>query len=82
VSPGCSVIELFAPDYVDVSYWKLVDCVPDVSYRYLLGTGRMPKPGREETGVMSDITVDLDALRRALDSEPTQASRSVPSRGR
>jgi glycosyl transferase family 61 len=81
VSPGCSVIELFAPDYVDVSYWKLVDCVPDVSYRYLLGEGRMPKPGREETGVMSDITIDLDALRRALDSEPTEASRSVPSRG-
>jgi capsular polysaccharide biosynthesis protein len=69
-SSGASVIELFAPDYVDVSYWKVADCVRGLTYRYLLGTGRMPRPGREETGVMSDITVDIAALQRALDGLP------------
>jgi hypothetical protein len=68
-SPGASVIELFAPDYVTVCYWKLADCVPGLTYRYLLGTGRRPRSGRMN-GVMSDITVDLDALKRALDSLP------------
>jgi len=71
-SPGASVIEMFAPDYVDVSYWKLADCLPDVSYRYLLGTGPTPRPGREEVAVMNDITVDIGALERMLDSPPNR----------
>jgi Glycosyltransferase 61 len=69
-SPGASVIELFAPDYVNPSYWKLVDCIPGLGYRYLVGTGRAPRSGRMN-GVMSDITIDLAALGRALDSLPT-----------
>jgi capsular polysaccharide biosynthesis protein len=71
VSPGASVIEFFAPYYVDDSYWKLVDCVPGVTYRYLLGTGRQPPARRGDAiSVMADITVDLAALERALDSLP------------
>jgi hypothetical protein len=72
-SPGASVVELFAPDYVDVSYWKLADCIPDFNYRYLIGVGPKPRPGREEVAVMNDITVDLGALRRTLDGLPVAA---------
>jgi capsular polysaccharide biosynthesis protein len=67
-SAGASVIEILAPDYVDVGFWKLAAAIPGLNYRYLLGRGRRPRPGREEVGVMSDITVDLGALERALDS--------------
>jgi hypothetical protein len=70
-SPGASVIELFPPDYVQLCYWKLADCVPGLSYRYLVGTGRAPRSGRMN-GVMSDITVDLAALKRALDALPAE----------
>jgi capsular polysaccharide biosynthesis protein len=64
-SPGASVVELFAPEYVQLCYWKLADCVPGLSYRYLLGAGRGPRDGRMN-GVMSDITIDLPSLDRAL----------------
>ena len=69
-SSGASVVEILAPNYVDVSYWKLADCVPGLTYRYLLGVGKQPRAGREEVGVMNDITVDLPALERTLDSLP------------
>jgi capsular polysaccharide biosynthesis protein len=70
-SPGASVIELFAPDYVQLCYWKLAYCVPGLGYRYLLGTGQEPRSDRM-TGVMSDITIDLAALDRALDALPVE----------
>jgi hypothetical protein len=70
-SPGASVIELFAPDYVQGCYWKLADCVPGLGYRYLLGAGRGPRGGRMN-GVMSDITIELPALERALDALPVE----------
>ncbi len=70
-SPGASVIELFAPDYVQGCYWKLADCVPGLAYRYLVGAGEGPR-GDEMQGVMSDITIDLAALERALDSLPAE----------
>jgi hypothetical protein len=68
-SPGATVIEFFDPDYLNVSYWKLADSIPGVSYRYLLGTGR----ARTGTAVMSDITLDVGALERALDALPVAA---------
>ena len=71
-SPGASVIELFAPDYVEGSYWKLVDCVPGVSTATCWGPGRRPAPAGRRSRVMSDITVDLAALTRALDSLPNR----------
>jgi hypothetical protein len=66
-SPGASVVELFAPDYVQTCYWKLADGVPGLAYRYLVGVGH-PRGEKRNAGVMSDITVDLDALAGALDS--------------
>jgi Glycosyltransferase 61 len=70
-SPGASVVELFAPDYVQGCYWKLADCVSGLGYRYLLGSGRGPRGG-DMNGVMSDITIDLAALRRTLDALPVE----------
>jgi Glycosyltransferase 61 len=70
-SPGASVVELFAPDYVQGCYWKIADCVEGVGYRYLLGAGRSPRGGRMN-GVMSDITIELAALERALDALPAE----------
>ena len=72
-SPGSSVVELFAPDYVQGCYWKLADCVPGLGYRYLVGAGRAPRGGRM-TGVMSDITIDLAMLGRTLNSMSTEAA--------
>jgi glycosyl transferase family 61 len=72
-SPGASVVELFAPDYVQGCYWKLADCVPGLGYRYLIGNGRGPRSGRMN-GVMSDITIDLPALERGLDALPVELS--------
>jgi capsular polysaccharide biosynthesis protein len=76
-SPGASVVEILAPNYVDVSYWKLADCIPGLSYRYLLGAGKQPRAGREEVAVMNDITVEVGALERALDSLPVKFERTA-----
>jgi hypothetical protein len=70
-SPGASVVELFAPDYVQGCYWKLADALSGVTYRYLVGAGRSPRSGKM-AGVMSDITVDLAALERVLDTLPVE----------
>ncbi len=70
-SPGASVIELFAPDYVQGCYWKLADCVPGLAYRYLVGKGQPRGDGRMN-GVMSDIRIDLAVLRRALEALPAE----------
>lgn len=70
-SPGASVVELFAPDYVQGCYWKLADCVTGLGYRYLVGRGRSPRSGRMN-GVMSDIEIDLGSLDRALDALPAE----------
>ncbi len=64
-SPGASVIELFAPDYVQGCYWKLSSCVPGLTYRYLIGTGRPARPERM-WGVDSDMRIDPSALERLL----------------
>jgi capsular polysaccharide biosynthesis protein len=68
-SPGASVVELLAPDYVQGCYWKISQCVQGVEYRYLVGEGRAPR-GRMD-GVDSDITVDVDALLHLLDGLPS-----------
>jgi capsular polysaccharide biosynthesis protein len=67
--PGASVVELFAPDYVQGCYWKLAACLEGVGYRYLVGAGKSPRSGQMR-GVMSDITVDLAALTRTLEALP------------
>lgn len=68
--PGALVVELFAPDYVNVCYWALACQVEGLRYRYVVGTGRPPRPGREMMGVASDIEVDLRALATVLDGAP------------
>jgi hypothetical protein len=68
-SRGASVVELFAPDYVQGCYWKISQCVPELTYRYLVGLGRAPRRGRMD-GVDSDMTVDVEALLRLLEGLP------------
>ncbi len=68
-SSGASVVELFAPDYVQGCYWKLSDCVPGLTYRYLVAAGRAPRRGRME-GVDSDI----DRRRRCATRPARRAS--------
>ncbi len=72
-SPGASVLELFAPDYVQLCYWKLAHCVPGLTYRYLVGRGEPPRSG-QMNGSGSDMTIDLTALARALDTPPARLS--------
>ena len=74
--PGASVIELFAPDYVQGCYWKLSDCVPGLTYRYLVGTGRPARADRM-WGVDSDMRIDLQALERLLEGLPASATMAM-----
>lgn len=75
-SPGASVLELFAPDYVQGCYWKISDCVTGLTYRYLVGAGRSPRRGRME-GVDSDLTVDVSTLLRLLEELPGAHARAM-----
>ncbi|HUR23449.1 MAG TPA: glycosyltransferase family 61 protein [Acidimicrobiales bacterium] len=65
-SPGTLIVELFAPDYVNVCYWVLAQHVSGLRYRYLVGGDRRVRPERMR-GVSSDITVDVDRLAQLLD---------------
>ncbi|MGN6723725.1 MAG: glycosyltransferase family 61 protein [Marmoricola sp.] len=66
-SPGLRLLELFAPDYVNPCYWTMATQIPDVRYRYLVGSGRPPKPHSEMTGVLTDIEIPVPALEAALE---------------
>jgi hypothetical protein len=77
-SPGASVVELFAPDYVQGCYWKLCESVSGVTYRYLVGTGGPPRAGRM-LGVDSDMTIDTTALRALLDGLPVDSGEPTMS---
>lgn len=66
-SPGATVVELFAPDYVNPCYWVLASQVEGLNYRYLIGEGRFRSPSRPMMGVSSDIFVDPTKLGHILD---------------
>jgi capsular polysaccharide biosynthesis protein len=65
--PSVSVVELFAPSYVNCSFWALADLIGCRRYFYCLGEGDRPAPGRDLSNVRADITVDLTRLKRVLD---------------
>lgn len=66
--PGSAVIELFAPDYVNVCFWGLACHVDGLRYRYLIGDGRERAPGSHMGGVGSDIRLDVAKLDALLSS--------------
>lgn len=66
-SPGTRIVELFAPDYVNVCFWALSTQVGGLDYRYLVGDGPGHRPGRPMLGVSSDISVNLPRLCEILE---------------
>ncbi len=72
-SAGASVVELFAPGFIQGCYWKLAACVEGLEYRYVVGEGKIPR-NRTLHKVASDITIDVGALRGVLDGLPTAAA--------
>jgi capsular polysaccharide biosynthesis protein len=65
--PGVRILELFAPRYIHPCYWAMSQNIPDSRYRYLLGRGRPPRPGRPMQGVMNDVHLGPAEVERALD---------------
>jgi len=63
---GATVVELFAPDFVQGCYWKLATTVPGLRYRYLVGEGRVGR-FREGLGVSSDIRIDVRSLNSVIE---------------
>lgn len=66
-SPGVRVLELFAPNYVNVCYWNISENIHGARYRYLVG-GNPDKrpPGSAMNGVLSDIRLDRAKFQAAL----------------
>ncbi|WP_310962210.1 glycosyltransferase family 61 protein [Nocardioides terrisoli] len=66
-NPGLRLLELFAPNYVNPCYWTMADNIPDVRYRYLVGSGRAPRPRSPMNGVLADIRLDPRDFEAAVD---------------
>ena len=66
--PGTTVVELFAPTYMNVCFWALSSQLEGVRYTYVVGEGRAPEPGRFLNDVAADITVSIPKLGAALDA--------------
>ncbi len=68
-SPGCKVIEIFAPHYVNPCYRALCNLM-NLDYWYLLGEGEPISPGFEGDYLVingeADITIDIAALHQTL----------------
>lgn len=65
--PGVRILELFAPRYVKHCFWALSRNIPDSRYRYLLGHGRPPRPGRPMHGIQADVHLEPVEVERALE---------------
>lgn len=69
-SPGCKVIEIFAPHYVNPCYRALCNLM-NLDYWYLLGEGEPIPPGFKGDYLMvngeADITININALHQTLE---------------
>lgn len=66
--PGVRVLEMFAPGYLNASYWSIASNVEEARYRYLVATTpRAPRPGSKLLGVMNDITVTPEQVEASLE---------------
>lgn len=66
-NPTAVVVELFAPSYVNTTYWAIANLIGCSRYFYVLGEGRQPRPGRDLENVRADISVDVSKLRVVLE---------------
>lgn len=64
---GVRVLEMFSPRYLNPTFWGVVDNIPDSHYRYVVGRGSAPRPGRPQVGVQSDIDVSVEEIMTNLD---------------
>jgi capsular polysaccharide biosynthesis protein len=67
-NPGCQVLEIFSPTYVNPCYRALSHLV-DLNHWYLLGEGEsLPKfnPSHLKSGITDDITVSLEDFKKTL----------------
>ena len=68
--PGATVVELFPEGCLLPDYWRLASGIPGLRYRYLTARARAPRRGRAGT-IVRDIRVDVAALQRLLDTDPS-----------
>ena len=67
-SPGVRVLELFAPNYVNVCYWNITENIDGARYRYLVGGKPDARPlGSPMNGVLTDIEIKRDTFVSALE---------------
>ena len=67
-SPGVRILELFAPNYVNVCYWNITENIDGARYRYLVGGDADSRPaGSSMNGVLTDIEIKRDAFVAALE---------------
>lgn len=67
-SPGVRVLELFAPNYVNVCYWNITENIDGARYRYLVGGDPDSRPvGSPMNGVLTDIEIERDTFAAALE---------------
>ena len=63
---GLRVLELFAPHYLNPSFWSIASNIASSHYRYLVGVPDWLSPGPMDH-VYDDITVDVPRLIAAVD---------------
>lgn len=66
--PQVRVLELFAPNYVNVCYWNITENIDGARYRYLVGGDHdSRRVGAPMNGVLTDILVDRQKFVEALE---------------
>lgn len=66
-STGVRVLELFAPNYVNLCYWNITENIQDAEYHYLVGGDpHSRRPGSPMNGVLNDITIERRKFVAAL----------------
>lgn len=65
--PGVRILELFAPNYVNVCYWNITENIDGARYRYVVGGDPESRPvGSPMNGVLTDIQISSEKFRAAL----------------
>lgn len=67
-SPGVRILELFAPNYVNVCYWNISENIEGARYHYLVGGDADSRPADSPmNGVLTDISLKRGKFTAALE---------------